>query len=51
MMFAMINGTAFSKTKFSQVKKALKEDKPEYFNLLGFRLTKRFSQQVNFDKL
>ena len=42
MMFAMINGTAFSKTKFSQVKKALKEDKygkaiPEQFHFLNAR--------------
>ena len=41
-MFAMINGTAFSKTKFSQVKKALKEDKygkaiPEQFHFLNAR--------------
>ena len=36
----MINGTAFAKTKFSQVKKALKEDKygkaiPEQFHFLN----------------
>jgi len=41
-ILSLINGTAFSKTKFSQVKKALKEDKygraiPEQFHFLNAR--------------
>ena len=40
MIFTIIDGAAFSKTKFSQVKKALKEDKygkaiPEQFHFLN----------------
>ena len=40
MTLSMINGAAFAKTKFSQVKKALKEDKygraiPEQFHFLN----------------
>ena len=42
MTLSMINGAAFAKTKFSQVKKALKEDKygraiPEQFHFLNAR--------------